>query len=183
MPLVTPLIVLYILCSLAFRVKRAFFGPLSHFPGPKVRALSILSSVRTTWRGEDNSVVPALHERYGKVVRVAPNQLSFVGDGDIWKDIHGFRKPGQPEVAKCPLFYRQNPGRAPSLISAADPVTHARQRKAVSHAFSDRALREQEPVLKMWADRLRLKLGEHARNPEGTDVLKMLNCATFSRNN
>lgn len=165
---------LYIVSLVASSVYNAYFGPLSHFPGPLSGAFTTWAFIRTTWNGEDNADIPALHRQYGKVVRVAPNQLSFVGDGQIWKDIYGFRKHNQLEVVKDPTFYGQTINRTPGLITA-DASTHSRQRKLVSHAFSDKALKEQEPMLKGWAEKLRARLAEHAARGEKSDMLKLLN--------
>lgn len=170
------LLSLYVVSLLASSVYNAFFGPLSSFPGPKTRALSIIPWARTTWSGKDNLDITTLHAQYGPVVRVAPNQLSFVGDAQVWKDIHGFRKHGQYEVEKDKLFYGQPLNKTPGIITA-DTATHSRQRKIVSHAFSDRALKEQEPMLKWWANKLRTKLTEQAARGDKSDMLKVSHIA------
>lgn len=164
---------LYVLSVVASNIYNAFLGPLSSFPGPKIRALTIIPWARTNWSGNDNSDIPALHKQYGDVVRIAPNQLSFIGDAQVWKDIHGFRKQGQPEVIKDSLFYAENINREPGIITA-DAATHSRQRKIVSHAFSDKALKEQEPMLKWWAGKLRSKLAEQAARGDKSDMLKVI---------
>lgn len=174
------LILIYVTYLLTQRVYKTFFGPLSSFPGPKLNAFSIFPWTITTWQGHDNIDLTALHAQYGKVVRIAPNQLSFIGDATIWKDVHGFRKAGQLEAIKDNTFYGQNINRTPGLITA-DLETHARQRKMVSHAFSDKALKEQEPMLQMWAEKLRSKLSERANQGLKTDMLKMLNCTVCGR--
>lgn len=176
--LIPPLLLTYVAYLFAYRFYRAFLGPLSSFPGPKTNAITVIPWQITTWQGKDNIDLTALHQKYGKVVRIAPNQLSFVGDAEVWKDVHGFRKQGQLEVAKDPFFYGQNINRTPGLIMT-DMETHSRQRKIVSHAFSDKALKEQEPMLQMWAEKLRTKLAERAQQGVKTDMLKMLNCTTF----
>ena len=67
---------------------------------------------------------------------------------------------------------------APSVILA-DDAGHSRQRKILSHAFSDKALKEQEPLLKRWSQLLRTKLSERADGHSGTDMVKFYNCTTF----
>lgn len=68
---------------------------------------------------------------------------------------------------------------APSLMSAND-ADHARQRKLLSHAFSDQALREQEPILKFYADLLVKQLREESRDKPGSiDMVEWLTYATF----
>jgi cytochrome P450 len=61
----------------------------------------------------------------------------------------------------------------------ADNVAHARQRKLVSHAFSDKALREQESLLKGYADLLIEKLKERCNKDEKIDMVKWYNFTTF----
>lgn len=169
---------LYLFSILTSSIYSAFLGPLSKFPGPKSRAFSVVPWMKTNWEGTDNTDLPALHREYGDVVRVGPNQVSFVGDGRIWKDIYGFRKHGQPEAPKDMTFYGQPINKTSGIITADGP-THSRQRKIVSHAFSDKALKEQSPLLMRWAQLFRTKLGEHAERKDKTDLLIMLNCTTF----
>lgn len=177
--LLPPLFLIYVSYHLTNRFYAAFFGPLARFPGPRLNAFSILPWTVTTWQGNDNIDLTAMHARYGKAVRIAPNQISFVGDATIWKDVHGFRKQGQLEVIKeQKMFYGQNINRTPGLVTA-DMETHSRQRKIVSHAFSDKALKEQEPMLQMWAEKLRNKLAERAAQGSKTDMLKYMNLTTF----
>ena len=57
------------------------------------------------------------------------------------------------------------------VIIIADDVGHARQRKILSHAFSDKALKEQEPLLKKWAQLLRKKLAERADGEQEVDMV------------
>lgn len=155
----------------------AFLGPLSKYPGPLTHSLSVIPWSQTNFYGQDNVHLPALHARYGSIVRISPTALSVAATGaQEWKDVYGFRKHGEPEVTKDRLFYGQNINRVPGIITA-DAGTHGRQRRIVSHAFSDRALKEQEPMLMGWATKLKDKLGEQAVRGEKTDMLKASNSA------
>ena len=51
--------------------------PLSSFPGPRLWALSRLPYAITVWQGNLHTRVKELHDQYGEVVRVAPNELSL----------------------------------------------------------------------------------------------------------
>jgi hypothetical protein len=44
-----------------------------------------------------------MHEQYGDVVRVGPDELSFA-TGDAWRDIYEYR-PGHKETTKDPTWY------------------------------------------------------------------------------
>ena len=114
-------------------------------------------------------------------MRITPNQLSFVGP-EAWKDIYGHKTIDSRTLEKDRLFY------GPDLISPdkpgllrADQISHARQRKLVSHAFSDKALREQEDLLKGYAEllvhQLKAKVADDATYT--TDLRQWYNCTTF----
>jgi cytochrome P450 len=77
---------------------------------------------------------------------------------------------------------RMIPGRkvngAYSIINAPDDV-HARQRKMFSHAFSERALRAQEPLMKRYIDLLISHLRSDARSGTPADVVAYFNFLAF----
>lgn len=128
--------------------------------------------------GDDNTDVPALHQKYGPVVRISPQHVSFAGGANAFKDIYGFKKSGQSKLHKEPLFYSAPVNKVHSLITAND-LNHTRQRKILSHSFSDKALKEQEPILKHWAEKLLNKLSERAAVGSKTDLLAYYNFTTF----
>nr|POF26423.1 cytochrome p450 monooxygenase hmp1 [Quercus suber] len=154
-----------------------FFGPLSHFPGPRLYALTRLPLIWAQIRGNDNQILPALHAKYGPAVRIAPGELSFA-DAKAWQDIYGFKKVGQPKFPKDPKFYLASYNKVHSLATA-DDATHARQRKILSHAFSDRAMREQQPILQNWARNMLARLQDASLRIDKIDMLKFYNCTTF----
>ncbi|KAK4635985.1 Cytochrome P450 monooxygenase lcsI [Fulvia fulva] len=167
--------VLYLLFTFASAV-HVYFGPLSKFPGPKYRAFSRIPRILCMIRGDEATVIPELHRRYGPVVRIAPNELSFRGDAQAFKDIHGFKKAGQNHVFKDKFFYGKPFNGVDSLITA-DDANHSRQRKLVAHAFADKSLKDLEPMLKTWSGTMQRKLAEQAGKP--VDMLKYYNCTTF----
>ncbi|KAL8818092.1 MAG: hypothetical protein Q9223_003205 [Gallowayella weberi] len=65
-----------------------------------------------------------------------------------------------------------------SILSAND-ADHSRYRRLLSHAFSDRALREQEPLLMHYIDFLARRLHERASSAEIVDMVQWFNFTTF----
>jgi cytochrome P450 len=153
----------------------AYFGPLSVFPGPKLNAISILPAIVTNHTGHDNIDIPALHAKYGPVVRTKPNHISYANGAAGFKEIYGFTKNG---LYKDPKFYGQPFNKIHSVITA-DNAGHSRQRKILSHAFSDRALKEQEPLLKQWVELMKVKAMESAQAGKKVDMLKLYNYTTL----
>jgi cytochrome P450 len=65
-------------------------------------------------------------------------------------------------------------------LIAADEPTHSRFRRNLSHAFSDKALKEQEGIIQGFVDLLVHKLGEVAKEGNGAvDIMRWYNYTTF----
>lgn len=104
--------------------------------------MSLLWYLYHAAKGDHHEALHRAHLKYGPVVRVAPNELSFV-EAQAWKDIYSHTKP---EFEKDPsTTFSDNPAH-PSILSA-PAEQHAKLRRILSHAFSDKALYGQEAVI------------------------------------
>lgn len=130
---------LYVAHIVASTFYVAFLGPLRNFPGPPLRKLSNIPLAWEIWRGTEDLSRVKLHAKYGPVMRIAPNSLSY-DDARAWKDIYGFRKAGQSAPFKDREFYIKPFNGVDNLFTAGDGG-HARQRKMLSHLFADKTLR------------------------------------------
>ena len=121
-----------------------------------------------------------MHDRYGEVVRIAPNELSFTS-ASAWQDIYGHHQ-GRLNFPKNPLWFAPGPDGIHSILSAND-ADHARYRRLLSHAFSDKALRQQEHLLLSYVDLLMMRLGDQIKaSNNGTarvDLVRWFNFTTF----
>ncbi|KAF1980466.1 cytochrome P450 [Bimuria novae-zelandiae CBS 107.79] len=162
-------------------IYRLFFHPLSKFPGPKSHAISHIPVVLSTWKGEVHKTVALLHSQYGSVVRIAPNEVSFT-DPNAWKDIYGHGSKGSAGGMPHKPLNRQAPhtNGATSLIIAED-ADHTRMRRIFNPAFSDRALKQQEPLFMKYVNLLAQKLREGIEHDPDhkIDMVKMYNFTTF----
>lgn len=130
-------------------------------------------------RGQLDLSIADFHAKYGDVVRFSPDELSFTSE-KAWKDIYGYRD--QPLI-KDPTFYnivKLGLDGAPSIFNA-DKYNHPRVRKALAHAFSEKALREQEPFMKGYVDVLIEKLRDIAASGSAADLVQWYNFTTFDR--
>ncbi|OJJ99047.1 hypothetical protein ASPACDRAFT_120148 [Aspergillus aculeatus ATCC 16872] len=132
--------------------------------------------MRLTIGGRFPQTIKQLHQQYGKVVRIAPNELSFT-DGEAWKAIYGTR-PGHGQKGKDFRFYSPTAGGAPSIIVSND-ADHSRFRRLMAHGFSDSSLRGQEPIIKGYVDLLMQRLREKCEEGEVVDLVKWYNFTTF----
>ncbi|KAI4178700.1 MAG: hypothetical protein L6R41_008262 [Letrouitia leprolyta] len=155
-----------------------YSSPLARFPGPKLWAISRIPYAWNLVTGNLTLRTKELHDQYGYVVRLAPNELSFI-DGQAWQDIYSHHQ-GRPNFPKNPLWFAPAENGIHSILSAND-ADHSRYRRLLSHAFSDRALRQQEPLLLQYVDSLINRLKEHSlpSRDEVIDMVQWLNFTTF----
>jgi cytochrome P450 len=168
--------------NLHFHPLRSIPGPLSHRASPLPYILRMIS-------GDLSFHTHRLHEKYGTVVRLAPNHLSFT-DVRAWRDIYGHRvppsSPNTPDPShaldenpKSRTHYGFFPQIPPSILEA-PREEHAVLRKALSHGFSEKALRAQEGRIKRYVDFLVLRLTQNAkRGTKALDVAKWYNWIAF----
>lgn len=122
-------------------------------------------------RGDLTFKLLPLHEKYGPVVRVAPDELSFTHP-DAWKDIYGHRVGKSHNVLELPKagrFYRTR-GTLPNIISEEDRAHHGLVRRVLSHGFSDQSLRARESVITGYADTLIRQLRKVSEPPSNDEV-------------
>ncbi|KAG8168201.1 hypothetical protein KVR01_003890 [Diaporthe batatas] len=126
-----------------------FFHPLAKYPGPRLAAVTQLWQLCISFTGRQCFIMTDLHRKYGDVVRVGPNSLSFATP-QSYRDIYGHVTHGKKRFLKTKWYEADEP----RIVRVRDPVAHAEQRRTLSHAFSARALRDQEDVVHLYVDLL-----------------------------
>ncbi|RAH50530.1 cytochrome P450 [Aspergillus brunneoviolaceus CBS 621.78] len=162
--------------TVALVLYNVYLHPLARYPGPTAMAATRIPYMRLTIGGRFPQTIKQLHERYGKVVRIAPNELSFT-DREAWKAIYGTR-PRHGQKGKDFRFYSPTAGGAPSIIVSND-ADHSRFRRLMAHGFSDSSLRGQEPIIYGNVDLLMQRLQEKCEEGEVVDLVKWYNFTTF----
>jgi cytochrome P450 len=113
-----------------------------------------------------------LNQTHGDVVRFSANQVSFIS-AQAWRDIYGH---GHGQLQK-PIVLKDI-SRASDIIIAND-ADHTRFRKALAHGFSEKAMHQQEPSIKVYIDLLIEKLRDVATSSAKTDMVKWYNLTIF----
>jgi len=159
----------------ATAIYNLYFHPLAGFPGPKLAAVSDIFYAKTFAGGYATQTLRALHEKYGDVVRWAPDELSFSSSA-AWKDIYNPRKD---TFLKDPKFYiTDDQFKAPHIVNLIDVEKHVQAKKMLAHAFSPKALLEQEDVVLKYADMfMEAILDESQKGP--VNLTKCYNWVTF----
>jgi cytochrome P450 len=101
-----------------------------------------------------------------------------------WKTIYGFNAGGST-FQKTQFYDALATAASPSgrkkssVLLERDPGEHSKLRKFLSHAFSLRALAEQETLVRRFVDLLILKLKQHGEKPEGMEMNKWFEYFSF----
>lgn len=133
MPLVASSIVAIGVAFLFYHVYWALFSsPLGKIPGPKLFALTSWRLSKEDFQGTRTRTIHRLHQQYGPVVRVGPNEVSFNILSAV-RQIYGAGSPfGRPES-----FYRifSMYGQA-HLFTFYSSFDHAARKKIMSQMYS-----------------------------------------------
>lgn len=117
----------------------------SSVPGPLIARLTSKWILFVDLSGNRALTVHALHRKYGPVVRLAPNELSFA-QKDAVKPIYGIGAT----VIKSPVY--DNFGRR-GMFQMQDPHEHRERQRRVSHIFSAGTLQQMEPLIRGVVDK------------------------------
>jgi cytochrome P450 len=122
-------------------VRRAFFTPLRRVPGPWYASLVNWRLKVAVLGGARADYVHGLHQRYGPIVRIAPNEVA-INDPAGFKEIHrigsGFLKTNWYEYLNA-----NGPGKCPGVLNMTNPKDHAARRRLLARGFSQGHIREQ----------------------------------------
>ncbi|KAF4784113.1 hypothetical protein HER10_EVM0004325 [Colletotrichum scovillei] len=136
---------------------RLFLHPLSHLPGPLPARLTGLWRTTKYIQGNWHDDILSIHNKYGRVVRIAPNEVSVVD-----------------EYAMKNLY-----GHAPQLFSELDKKHHSFLRKRLASAYSMSSVLKYEVHIQACLDLLIRKLGKYAQAGEIVDMAVWTNAFAF----
>ncbi|OTA92882.1 hypothetical protein M434DRAFT_386666 [Hypoxylon sp. CO27-5] len=164
---------------LAWLVKNHYHNGLNKYPGPFLASLTDLWRFWDVYGQRPELTHRKLHAKYGDVVRLGPNTLSFA-DPKALKTIYGLNKG----FVKSDFYVVQQSvvkGHSlASLFSTTDNTFHAQFRRCVNSAFAMSALVQYEPFVDN-TTKLFLKQTERlfAGNPEGCNFTQWLQFYAF----
>ncbi|KAK2028334.1 cytochrome P450 3A19 [Colletotrichum zoysiae] len=144
-----------------------------------VYGLLFIWLIKSVSRHRLNNDIEQLHAKYGPVVRIGPNELSFATE-EALKNIHNpgpdsgyFTKQGTIEALLGILIWA-----APNLLTTTERTAHKRLRAALQPAFTAKALMEQEDIVQHHVnkavDSLGAKLDEQTTVSISDHVGKMI---------
>ncbi|KAB2573234.1 Cytochrome P450 monooxygenase gsfF [Lasiodiplodia theobromae] len=147
----------YVLITIIYRI---FFHPLHRIPGPFPAKFTELWRTRKYLAGNWHSDILELHRKYGPVVRISPNEVSFV-DKEALAQVYGYTKS-----AKKTSWYDtwKVPGADTSFFNETDPRHHSFLRKRVSATYSMTGVLQMEKGIQGVSDLLWKRFREFSRS-------------------
>ncbi|KAJ3574919.1 hypothetical protein NP233_g1441 [Leucocoprinus birnbaumii] len=140
-------------------LNRLYLHPLAKFPGPVLAALTdYYVAYYDLWMGGGLvKQLEKLHEKYGPVVRIGPNQLHF-NDPQAFSDIYGVGTKMTKPAAYYDCFNERQ-----SSFGYSDPKTAKNRRDILLPLFSRRSILKLEWVIQKSIDRLINSLSTYAK--------------------
>ncbi|GJE98151.1 cytochrome P450 [Phanerochaete sordida] len=159
----------------ACAIYNLYFHPLAKYPGPRLAAA-------TRWwkayielvQGESiNNRLFGLHEEYGDVVRMAPNELHF-SDPAVYNEIYSPRSRwNKDETVYAPF------GKDSSMFNTYDYRGAKRRRDLAAPHFSRKSVVNLQQYVQEGIDELCEVMAERAKEGKPSDIFRAWRCLDF----
>nr|BAL05078.1 cytochrome P450 [Phanerodontia chrysosporium] len=146
--------------------------PLARYPGPLLAKVTKLYHALMVSKGKQHVYIKALHDQYGDIVRIGPNEVS-IRDAACIQPLMGAQG-----LAKGPSWSGRSmfPPISP-LIGIRDPAEHARRRRPWNRAFNTNGIKEFMPTIQTRVQQLAEHLGE--RHGQALDLAEWFSFFTY----
>ncbi|KAL3480580.1 cytochrome P450 [Aspergillus californicus] len=142
-------------------------------PGPFLRSVSIIPRLVSVYRGASHKDDLDLHQKYGRIVRTAPNQLS-ISDPDEIKRIYGTGT----QFLKSPFYSlseaHDEEGLIPDTFILKDMKKHTYMKRNAANAYAMHGLVQMEACVEPVTERLLDILRVHTRQQKAAPLDKLL---------
>ncbi|BCS20834.1 cytochrome P450 [Aspergillus puulaauensis] len=143
-----------------------WFHPLARFPGPFWASVSRVWTVLHFLPGDAEKTQRKLHEKYGPVVRIAPNEL-VTSDPQAVKTLQWICIDQQTDFY---LAFRPPWARYPDHFSSEGGKQHGERRRIVANVYSMTSILQSEQYIEKCIEVWVKKLGEMADRKESFDL-------------
>ncbi|KAI0467676.1 cytochrome P450 [Xylaria cf. heliscus] len=152
----------YWLVVFAYRI---LLHPLSKYPGPLVAKLTEGYAGFYAGLQRLHLVTQQSHQKYGNVVRIAPNRLVF-NSAQALHDIYNNDRVVKSQVYLVTLGFTGTI----NVFSVIDRMVHRSKRKLIGAGVSERAMREFEPTMADQIDIFLKQILESSRQSEAINM-------------
>ncbi|KAF5256280.1 hypothetical protein FOXYS1_13252, partial [Fusarium oxysporum] len=156
------------LLMILYIVYYRYLHPLSKYPGPFFASFTNLWKVQQLWSLHMPDTLIRLHQEYGDVVRIGPNQLSFSQGGAVPRIYKAGRHLPKTN------FYDGFTSFNPTLFGTQDEEIHSVRRRQMAHAFSLQSIRSMEQHIDRHLLQFRRNLDHYSNTGEMFDLKELI---------
>ncbi|KAH6611813.1 pisatin demethylase [Boeremia exigua] len=149
-------------------------SPLRSVPGPALARFTRLWEIQAVRKHDISTLNIALHEKYGPIVRLAPNRYS-INDGEAAKVILGHHGA----LDKSQFYHPFGQPDEYNLFSEPSIAIHADTRRPLARLYSQTTLLSYEPFVDTCNTILLKRLEEHAQDGKALDVRELMQYYAF----
>ncbi|KAF7168666.1 hypothetical protein CNMCM5623_001606 [Aspergillus felis] len=125
-------------------------------------------------RGNPHMEILDLHRKYGPILRISPNEVSF-NDLDASGIIYG----PTSKFEKSEYFYRPFEDQAPNLFTIRDRQNHSQDKRLISYAFSKANILQYEASIHDKAVYLMNRISERVKSGQVIPLFPAFRCMTL----
>ncbi|KAJ5603228.1 hypothetical protein N7537_006184 [Penicillium hordei] len=171
-----PIVILGLVAFLIHHLYRLAHDPLRRVPGPWLARFTRLWELHQIRRGHFEQINVELHQRYGPIVRIAPNRYSIsspaalqtiYGHGSKFTKDRWYRAYGHPDDSQADMF------------SVMDERRHAAHRRKVASMFSMTSMVAYEPFVNSCNTTLVEQLSQRAARGESVAIPRWMQYYAF----
>jgi hypothetical protein len=155
--------------TLAWIAYSRLLHPLKHIPGPFWASISRLWMVHHLWRGDMDIVQRKLHQRYGPLVRIAPDEIACAAPEAISK-IYPTSKPLAKQHGFYSVWQNKSFSKYPDNFSNTDEKLHSERRRIVNNVYSMSTILSLEPYIDDCSRLFVQRMGEFADSGTAVDL-------------
>jgi hypothetical protein len=163
-----------LLAVLGTVVYRVLFHPLTGIPGPRIAAVTGLWRSYRYAQGTWHDDILKVHKKYGRVVRIAPDEVSVV-DASVVKQL--FSHGTSALKTKWYNTWMVAPGH--NLFAEQEPKLHSALRKRVTAAYSMSSILKFEEYIQGCLDLCFVKFKSYAEQEKAVDLAEWTNALAF----
>jgi hypothetical protein len=171
-PMIASAIVLYIAGLYIYRLT---FHPLAKFPGPKLAAVSLWYEFYYDGikRGQYVFRIKEMHEKYGPIVRITPDEL-HINDPDFIPELYAVGGRKRDKYRRVMQLF----GFTEAAISTVEHDVHRIRRGAMSRMFSKDSVRRLEPIMQQNLEKLFGRMEEFKESGQPLSLLPVFSAFT-----
>ncbi|KAF4554825.1 Cytochrome P450-like protein 8 [Elsinoe fawcettii] len=162
------------LATCAWKLYQYIVDPRRRVPGPYWAKFSRFWLLRDYASGKHHINNITLHDRYGPIVRIAPNQFS-VNDPASIRAIYGHGA----QFKKSDWYTPWGDPKWENMFNVLDPATHSAMRRKLASAYSLTSLVAYEPYVNDCVKKFREHLDEAAQQSTTLNMFSWLRCYAF----